>query len=103
MAGMERQPAEQRVEQSLQLTNAEMAGCAAAQEECVHGLRLAERGDLGNQGVNVAVAQIIAANSNGEVAVRAAMGAKGDVDVSGARPDPGKRSGGHVFSLCTTE
>src|SRR5262249_25645102 len=47
--------------------------------------------DLRGEGVEVAVAQVVVADGDGEVAVSAPMGAERDVDVGGAGPEPRRR------------
>jgi hypothetical protein len=51
-----------------------------------------EGGHLAAEGFEVEVDEMVSAGSDREVTIAAVMGAKGDVDVSGARPKPGGAS-----------
>jgi hypothetical protein len=64
---------------------------AASEEQGADLLRRAERGQFGGEGVEVQFDLVVLADGDGEVAVAAVVGAEGDVDVGGARPQPGGR------------
>ena len=98
-ASIQRQPAENGGQQAFELGRAEVRGRAAAEEKRPHRLCLAQRGQLGGERVEIQFDEMILSGGDGEIAVAAVMGAEGDMDVGGARPQPGGQRRSRTYPL----
>src|SRR4051794_9037814 len=65
-----------------------MRGRAAAEEDRLDRLRRTEARQLHPESVEIRIDEVILSDGDGEVAVTAVMGAEGNVQVGGARPEP---------------
>src|SRR5437763_921936 len=85
----ERQPSKHQIEQPRQLCRRQMSWRAAAKKESCHRLRLGESRQFMIERFEILVNEMILARDDSEIAVTTVMGAKGHVDISGTRPEPG--------------
>src|SRR5579871_1327481 len=97
------QPFAERLKQAFELPGTQVRWCAAAQKQGPYRLRSSERGQLGGKGVEIQFDEIILAGGDGEITVAAVMRAKRNVNVGGARPQPGGerfRIRGGLHAIC---